>query len=247
MNTQEKHIFRKAVYLSLGFTFLLWVIKGIEWSMKIDLGYLGILPRRAEGLTGVLTGPLVHGDLFHLLSNTFPVIFLGVALFYFYDKIATEVFAWIYISTGLWVWAIAREAYHIGISGVIYGVAAFIFFSGIFRKNNRLMALSIAVVVLYGGMVYGIIPSTKTPNMSWESHLLGAMSGVLMALFFRKKEFSSISFAEWDNMDGLEATYFEIDDEKEDEPSCEHDEDEAIHFTYTFVEKEEKSHTEKSK
>ena len=136
-------------------------------------------------MVGILTAPLIHGTFIHLLSNTFPLLFLIVAVFYFYDKIALEVFAWIYLITGFWVWIAAREAYHIGASGLVYGLATFLFFSGIFRRDARSVAVAVAIAFLYNGMVQGIMPGDD-PNVSWESHLLGSVAGIFCSFYFRK-------------------------------------------------------------
>lgn len=152
--------------------------------MMIDLGVWGILPRSLSGLVGILTAPLIHGSAFHLLSNTFPLIVLLVAVFYFYDKIAIEVFIWIYMTTGFWVWVMAREAYHIGASGLVYGLAAFLFFSGIFRKDARSVAVSLAIAFIHGGMLQGLVPTES--RVSWESHLLGFAAGIFCSFYFRK-------------------------------------------------------------
>lgn len=180
----DKQIFSKSVLFSLGFTFLLWLIKAVEWSISTDLGVYGILPRTLSGIVGVFTAPLIHGNMLHLLSNTFPLFLFLIALFYFYNRIALEVFLWIYLITGFWVWIAGREAYHIGSSGLVYGLASFLFFSGIFRKNARSVAVTLAILFLYGGMLQGVVPTSE--NISWESHLLGSAAGMLCSFYFRK-------------------------------------------------------------
>lgn len=180
----DKYIFQKSAIFSLGFTFLLWTIKAVEWSTATDLGVLGILPRTLTGIVGIITGPLIHGDTLHLLSNTFPLLLLLLAVFYFYNKIALEVFFWIYLITGFWVWLAARQAYHIGSSGLVYGLAAFLFFSGLFRKDARSIAVALCIAFLYGGMLQGLFPTAG--RISWESHLLGSAAGVLCSFYFRK-------------------------------------------------------------
>lgn len=159
-------------------------MKAIEWGVSSDFGMLGILPRTLTGTVGILTGPLVHGDFSHLLSNTSSLLLLLIALFYFYDKIALEVFLWIYLMTGIWVWIAARPAYHIGASGLVYGIVTFLFFSGLLRKDPRSMAVALATMFLYGGMIYGIFPGNE--GISWESHMLGAVAGTFCAFYFRK-------------------------------------------------------------
>lgn len=180
----DKFIFRRSLVIALGFVLLLWFIRVLEDSLTVDLGAWGILPRSITGLVGIFTAPLIHGSAFHLLSNTFPLLLLLVAVFYFYDKIALEVFAWIYITTGFWVWVIARQAYHIGASGLVYGLAAFLFFSGIFRKDARSVAVALVIAFIHGGMLQGLFPTES--NVSWESHLLGFAAGIFCSFYFRK-------------------------------------------------------------
>ena len=119
MTSPESIRFKYSVAYTLSFVFLLWVIKALEWALSFDFGIFGIHPRTLSGTFGIITGPLVHGDYMHLISNSFPLILLGIGIFYFYDKIAVEVFFWIYFVTGLCVWAMARDAYHIGASGIV--------------------------------------------------------------------------------------------------------------------------------
>jgi membrane associated rhomboid family serine protease len=118
------------------------------------------------------------------MSNSLPLIFLGIGVFYFYNKIALEVFFGIYFFTSFWVWIVARDAYHIGASGIVYGLASFLLFSGLFRKDSRSIAISLIVIFLYGGMAYGLFPINE--EISWESHLLGSIGGLVAAFFYRK-------------------------------------------------------------
>lgn len=186
----ESAFYRKKLLLNLiipgMFVFFLWLIKIIEVLFNADLSDLGIYPLTAKGLPGILFSPFVHADFGHLFNNTLPLFFLGVALFYFYSEVAIEVFAWTYFLTGLLVWVAGREAWHIGASGLVYGLASFLFFSGIIRRYFRLIALSLLIVFLYGSMVWGIFPGTYK-NVSWESHMLGFFSGVVLAVSYRNK------------------------------------------------------------
>jgi membrane associated rhomboid family serine protease len=181
--TTEAKKFRNSIVFVLSFTMLLWLIKALEWAVALDFGFLGILPRTLSGTMGIITAPLVHGDVLHLISNTFPLLLLGVSVFYFYDRIALEVFAWIYFMSGFWVWMAARDAYHIGASGLVYGLVAFLFFSGLFRRDTKSLTISLIVIFLYGGMLQGLFPTNE--RISWESHLLGALAGAFCAFFYR--------------------------------------------------------------
>ena len=176
---------QQSILFAVGFTALLWLIRTIEWSASLDLGVFGILPRTPLGMVGIITAPLVHGTFLHLLSNTFPLILLLIATFYFYNKIALEVFLWIYLITGFWVWVAARQAYHIGASGIVYGLAAFLLFSGIFRKDIRSVIVAVAIAFLYNGMLQGLLPNANQQNVSWESHLLGSVAGMFCSFYFR--------------------------------------------------------------
>ena len=182
--SKEFKILQRGVYLTLSFVLILWIIKSVEWASHLDLGLYGILPRTVKGSLGIVTGPLIHGDAIHLMSNTIPLIILGVGLFYFYHKIALEVFLWIYLASGFWVWIIGREAYHIGSSGLVYGLVMFIFWGGILRKNPRSLAISMIIFFLYGGMIYGLFPFDE--SISWESHIMGSVAGIFLAFYFKK-------------------------------------------------------------
>jgi membrane associated rhomboid family serine protease len=163
---------------------VLWTVFLITYLLDIPTYKLGILPRNLSGLIGILTSPLIHGGFSHLISNTAPLIIMGLGIFYFYPKVAYRVFTIVYFGTGILVWIFAREVYHIGASGIIYGFVSFVFFSGIFRKDNRSIALALVVIFLYGGLIWGVLPVEK--GVSWESHLSGAVVGVIAAFIFRK-------------------------------------------------------------
>lgn len=184
LRSREFKILQRGIYYTLSFILLLWIIKSIEWANNIDLGFYGIFPRTLRGSLGIITGPLIHGDAIHLMSNTIPLIILGIGLFYFYPRIAIEVFIWIYLATGFWVWIIGRTAYHIGSSGLVYGLVMFIFWGGILRKNPRTLAISVLIFFLYGGMIYGLFPVNNA--VSWESHVMGSIAGIFLAFYFRK-------------------------------------------------------------
>lgn len=170
------------------FVFLLWIIFMLEQIGQFHLGYLGIYPLKWYGLWGIVTAPLVHGDFSHLLSNSLPLLVLGGALIYFYRDMAVKIFILIYLLTGAWVWLAARPAFHIGASGVVYGLAMFIFASGVIRKHTGLMAVALIVVFLYGSLVWGVFPDFfPEKNISWESHLLGLVAGLILAVYFRNE------------------------------------------------------------
>lgn len=182
MNKEKRKLY-KSLRVPIILVVLIWLVKLVEVIFHIRLGYLGIKPLTTEGLIGIITSPLVHADFSHLMANTLPLFFLSAGLFYFYRNIAYTVFILIYLITGLWVWVFARDAYHIGASGIVYGLASFLFFSGVFRKDMRFAAISLVIAFVYGGMLWGILPIKA--QMSWESHLMGLIAGLMIAYFFR--------------------------------------------------------------
>ncbi|MFL5730452.1 MAG: rhomboid family intramembrane serine protease [Cytophagaceae bacterium] len=175
----------ESLFYPFFFVAILWAIRIFESVSGIDLSHYGILPWTVQGLIGILFSPLIHGNFDHLMSNTLPLLILGIIVVYFYRKIAFEVFFWIYFMTGVWVWLMkSSHGYHIGASGLVYGFLSFLFFSGVFRKDTRSIALAILVTSVYGGLIWGIFP-TQT-GVSWQSHFFGALSGAICAYQYRK-------------------------------------------------------------
>ena len=163
----------------------IWLIYWVEITFGYNFNTYGILPREIKGLRGVLFSPFIHSDASHLSNNSIPLFMLLASLFYFYRKIAHKVLFYGILFSGLFCWIIARDSYHIGASGVIYLLFSFIFFSGIIRKHYRLIAMSLVVIFLYGGMIWFIIPTED--RISWEGHLSGFLIGLLFAFLYRKK------------------------------------------------------------
>ena len=163
---------------------IIWSVKIFEIVFDYDFTEYGVLPRKFNGLIGILFSPLIHSDVNHLLSNSLPVIILCLLIFNFYSQIAKKILIYLYFISGLWLWCIGRESFHIGASGLIYAMASFLFFSGILRKNPQLSAVALLVIFIYGGLFWGLFPIHK--NVSWEGHLTGFIAGILVSFIFRK-------------------------------------------------------------
>ncbi len=180
-----RHRLRTALIPPLLAVGLMWIVFAFDRVFDLDLSRFGITPRELHGLVGILFSPFLHGSLDHLLSNSAPMLVLGWLLVYFYPKAAWRVVVAGWFAEGLWVWAAARgHTVHIGASGIIYALAAFLFVSGFIRKRAALIAVSLIVTFLYGSMWWGMLP--LVPHVSWESHLFGGMAGALLAWFYRK-------------------------------------------------------------
>ena len=164
---------------------IIWSVKIFEIVFDYDFTEYGVLPRKFNGLMGILFSPLIHSDVNHLLSNSLPVVILCLLIFNFYSQIAKKILIYLYFISGLWLWCIGRESFHIGASGLIYAMASFLFFSGILRKNSQLSAVALLVIFIYGGLFWGLFPIHK--NVSWEGHLTGFIAGILVSFICRKE------------------------------------------------------------
>jgi len=185
MMDEKKKLF-SSILFPASFILLLWIIKIGELVFSINLSRLGLLPQKLQGLIGIVTAPLIHSGFNHLISNTLPLLLLGVGVLYFYPKSAFKIFTFVYIIPGIFVWFFGRPAYHIGASGLIYGFVSFLFFSGIIRRDTRSIALALIVTFLYGSIIWGIFPQNN--GISWEYHLFGSLTGIACAFIFRKSD-----------------------------------------------------------
>ena len=157
--------------------------KGMDW----DFHTAGVFPRRIENLWGVFTLVFVHADWSHLANNVISFVLLGCLLYYFYKELASKVLILSYLFSGLILWFIGRDSWHIGASGLIYSIAFFLFFSGIIRKYVPLIAISLVVAFIYGSMVWHIFPWQQQDPISWEGHLAGGIIGLVLSVLFRNE------------------------------------------------------------
>jgi membrane associated rhomboid family serine protease len=188
-NTYFENHLRNAIPPALFVVVIMWLVYWADFIFIFDFHKLGVLPKTIEGLKGILFMPLIHAhsDFKHILNNSLPIFLLLTLLFYSYKDIALKVFFGSWILTGILVWIFAtnKGSFHIGMSGVIYALAAFQFTSGVLRKYLPLQALSLFIVFLYGSLIWGIFPTT--PRISWEGHLMGMIVGVLLAVYYRSE------------------------------------------------------------
>ncbi len=200
MNDNHFRFSTSVLALPMFYVLSLWIVFWIEMKFKLDFINYGIYPRNLEGLRGVFFSPFIHSSIEHLYNNSIPLLILTAALQYFYRQHAFQVLFLGVLVSGLITWIIGREAYHIGASGLIYVLIAFIFFKGIFTKYYRLVALSLLVILVYGSLVWYIFPDVEK-NISWEGHLGGMMSGFLFAVFFKTPEYKKMIKYDWEQPD----------------------------------------------
>lgn len=211
-----KYDFRRiivAMVIPLFLIFVLYTIKILEIGMDWDFTRLGVYPLQQKGVFGIFAHPLIHSGFRHLFANTIPLFFLSWCLFYFYRGIAPYIFFFIWVGCGALTFLIGKPGWHIGASGMIYGLAFFLFFSGLLRKHIPLIAISLLITFVYGGLVWNMFPFFAKATTSWEGHLSGAIAGTLCAFVFRKSgPQKPIPFAE-----EMEEEDSEDEEEKEEE------------------------------
>ncbi|MCO4807555.1 MAG: rhomboid family intramembrane serine protease [Flavobacteriales bacterium] len=221
-----------------------WAVFLINEATVLDLRQFGLKPRTLEGLIGLITYPLLHSSWDHIINNSVTAVVLLFGMFSFYGRLGWQVLFWSWIMSGTWMWIAARDGNHIGFSGIIYALASFIFFAGLFRKYYRLMALSGVVVFLYGSMVWGVLPID--PQISWEGHLFGAVAGLILAFYYKNVgpqrpkyswEIEEELEREWLEKNGIEDAV--VPDEIKNTPS-----DGPIQVKYTYVEEKKPPFTD---
>jgi len=204
------------------FLFLIWTIHTFRWQTGTDLAHWGVFPQKLEGLTGIFTMPLVHKDLDHIWNNSFGLLVTGWILLYAYPNAGKQTLVFCWLFTGLGVWIIGRPAYHIGASGMVYSLTSFIFFSGIIRRDKSAVGYALIVSFFFGASFWGIFPFQK--GVSWEGHLMGAITGCLSAIFWRnrnrppKDPDSGSKFVEPSNWPVSEIPYLEGTQLEQDDP-----------------------------
>lgn len=197
--------------------FVMWLSYFLDNYLNLNLYRSGVYVRTLKGFFGIIFSPFIHNSesVNHIFSNSIPMLVLGTSLFYFYREIAFKVFFGIWFSSGIWLWVLSRPSYHIGASGIVYGLAFFLFFSGWIRRSKPLMGLSLLVVFLYGSIIWGIFPIDW--SVSFEGHFYGALAGVFLAFYYKKK--------------GPQREIYHWDEEEEEE----------ISVVYNYIEDSDKS------
>lgn len=175
--------FRLAVKLAAAFVALIWLMQLTNWAMDLGADDLGIRPREVGGLAGIVFAPLLHAGFEHLLANTPPLLVLATMMLYLYPNSALKVLPAVYFGPGIAVWLFARGGVHIGASGLVYGLVAYVLVAGIIRRDRRAIAASLIVSFMYGALVWGVLPIRY--GVSWETHLAAALIGVAMAILLR--------------------------------------------------------------
>ena len=200
MSNPGRHLILLKELFPFTFVVILWIVHLSQGFLETSWADYSLYPRSLHGLIGIITCPLLHKDFAHLMGNSVPLLILGILLWQNYKEVAGKVFWLVYFTNGILLWLFARESFHLGASGVVYGLAFFLFFSGFIRKIPRLTMISFLLIFLYGSMVWGIFPFD--PTISWEGHLYGALAGVILAFVLRKQGPQPVDY--WKDEEELE-------------------------------------------
>lgn len=213
---QARRNFRLAMKTALILIGILWAVFIVDAAFSLRLGRFGLRPGSVFGLMGVFTAPLLHGSFQHLLSNTLPAFISLTASLYLYPRSSVRVIPVIWLGSGLLAWFIGRPSLHIGASGLIYGLLAYVFVGGILRRDMRSVSVSLLVGFFYGSMIWGVLPIK--PNMSWEMHLSGAVLGVLLAFVYSGWDRTPLVRYDWEDDDSVPEWYPESREDDFDLP-----------------------------
>ena len=164
--------------LPLALVIVMWVVEVANIVSHDAFQGFGIRPRTLDGLWGLLFSPFIHANFAHLLANTLPFLVLGwmVALRGVQEYIFST--AWIMVVGGGAVWLLGQPfSNHVGASGVVFGYLGFLLARGVFERSLQAIGLSLLALFLYGGIIWGVLPTTR--GVSWEGHLFGLLAGFI--------------------------------------------------------------------
>lgn len=186
-----------ALKVVAGLVFVMWALFLFDQFTGLQLIRYGLVPRDPGGLVGLVTTPLLHYNLGHIASNTLPLLVGGTMMLFLYPNASVRALPAVWFGSGLLSWLIARDSIHIGASGVVYGVLAFVFVSGVIRRDLRSIGAALVIWFLYGSMIWGVLPVGR--GMSWELHATGLAIGVWMAWRYRNWDHPPMKRYDWED------------------------------------------------
>ena len=181
---RHMQVFFRRVAALFVFVGVLWVIQAANWATNYALNpAFGLIPRRVNGLDGVVGMPFLHGSFEHLIANTPPLLLLGALLAATTTRALVAMNVAVIGLGGILVWLLGSSAIHIGASGLVFGWFGFLITRGLVDRSPVTLGASVLVGVLYGSIIWGVLPGQ--PGVSWESHLFGAIAGAAAAFLIR--------------------------------------------------------------
>ena len=163
---------------------VIWGVEAVNVVLGHGLAIWGILPRHTTGLVGIPLAPFIHGSTVHAVSNTVPLIVLGGLMLMTGRDRFWEATILIILLSGVLVWVFARGAYHVGASGLVFGYFGVLLARAVFERGILSFAVALITVALYGGLIWGVLPSQR--HVSFEAHLFGLIAGIAVAWIERR-------------------------------------------------------------
>ena len=175
----------RAVKAGIGFVLLLVIVFGLQGLG--DYRPFAVSPRSLHGLPGVLTAPLLHGSPAHLVANAGALLLLGTLALAVYPRASVRALPLMWLGSGLGAWLLGDAgSYHLGASGLTHGLMFLVFTLGLLRRDRPSIAAGMIAFLFYGGMLLTVLP--QEPGVSWQSHLGGALGGIVAAFLFRRAD-----------------------------------------------------------
>lgn len=164
---------------------IMWVAEIVDVLLDGRLDRFGIRPRQVDGLGGILFSPFLHRGFAHLIANTFPFLILGAAIAFSSTRRFVQATVIITLVAGVGTWLTGpADTVHIGASGLVFGYVTYLVSRGIFARKATWVVGGLLVLVVYGGVLWGVLPK---PGISWQGHLFGALGGVLAAWVMHRR------------------------------------------------------------
>lgn len=177
----------RALNASLGFVLLLGAVYAAQVALPLDWRWLAVEPMAPLGLLGVLTAPLLHGSIGHLAANAASLLLLGTLAGAVYPRATLRALPMMWLGSGLGAWLLGMPgSHHLGASGLTHGLFFLVFVIGLLRRDRPAIAAAMIAFLLYGGMLLTILP--RELDVSWQSHLGGALGGVVAAVLWRRTD-----------------------------------------------------------
>lgn len=170
---------KAALLFAVGLVAVMWIVGVVNILLDYQLSEFGIVPRSIDGLRGIPLMPFLHANFNHLVVNTLPVALLGALVAIQGKGGFLKATAFIMLVGGFALWVVGREAVHVGASGLIFGYVGYLIARAWYVRSLGAVLVAIVVIVLYGGALFGVLPTT--PGVSWEGHLTGLLAGGLAA------------------------------------------------------------------
>lgn len=182
------HRARRVVLPVAALVLVMWVVELVDAVLGGRLDGLGIQSRSTDGLAGVLLSPLLHGGFGHLVANTIPLVILGLLVSWRRNGRIWSVVGIVVVVGGLGVWLLGpSNTVTIGASGLVFGLLGYLIVAGAITRHWVDILVSVIVVLVYGGMLWGATPLGVPAGVSWLAHLTGALAGALAAVLLNRR------------------------------------------------------------